>query len=74
MEAFEIAAQLLEMIAGWHTQILIDHRVVNHLELAEQAAFEVGRNIAGVGIFYEKSPQPSVPKADDHHMLPAAWR
>lgn len=71
MEAFEIAAQLLEMVAGRHTQILIDRRVVNHLELAEQAAFEIGRNIAGVGVVHEESPQPSISKADDDPMLPA---
>ena len=42
----QVAAQLLEMIAGRQSQILIGRRVVDHLELAEEPAFEVGRDHA----------------------------
>jgi hypothetical protein len=38
MEAFQMAAQLLQMVAGRNAQILIRRRIVDHLELAEQAA------------------------------------
>ena len=44
MKARQIAAQLLEMIAGRHAQVLIGRRIVDHLELAEQPAFEIGRD------------------------------
>ena len=54
----QIAVQLLEMIAGWHAQVLIGRRVVDHLELAKEAAFEVGRDFPGMNIFHEKGPQP----------------
>ena len=70
METCEIAAQLLEVIAGRHAQVLIDHGVVNHLELAEQAGFKIGRDVAGMGIIHEKGPKPVVPKAYDHSFTP----
>src|SRR5487761_375089 len=70
MEARKIAAQLFEMIAGRHTQILIGRRIVNHLELAKKAAFEIGRDLPGAGIFDKESPQPFIPKADDHAATP----
>src|SRR5690606_5157996 len=47
METCKIAAQLLEVIAGRHTQVLIGHGVVNHLKLAEQAGFKIWRDVAG---------------------------
>jgi hypothetical protein len=53
METDEIAAQLLEVIAGRRTQILIGRRVVDDLELAEQPAFEIGRDIARPDILDE---------------------
>jgi hypothetical protein len=37
----QIAAQLLEVIAGRHLQVLIGRRVVCHLEPAKQPAFDV---------------------------------
>ena len=70
MEARKIAAQLLEMIAGRHTQILIGRRIVNHLELAKKAAFEIGRDVPGAGILDKESPQPYIPKAHDHAGTP----
>src|SRR5437660_4263265 len=45
VEPRQIAAQLLEVIAGRHPQVLIGRRVVDHLELAEEPAFEVGRYV-----------------------------
>jgi len=45
VEPSQIAAQLLEMIAGRRPQILIDRRVVDHLELTEEPTFELGRNM-----------------------------
>jgi len=38
-------AQLLEVIAGRHPQVLIGRRVVDHLELAKEPAFEIGRDV-----------------------------
>jgi hypothetical protein len=40
MQTRQIALQLLEMIAGRNAQILVGRRVVNHLQLPEEAAFE----------------------------------
>jgi hypothetical protein len=42
IEARQVAPQLLKVIAGRHTQILIGSRIVDHLELAKQPAFEIG--------------------------------
>jgi hypothetical protein len=41
MEALELASQLLEMVAGRHPQILIRRRIVDHLNFAKQAGFQV---------------------------------
>src|SRR5713226_2062773 len=49
METREIAAQLLEMIAGRHAQALVGRRVVDHLELPKETAFEIGRMFRGSG-------------------------
>jgi hypothetical protein len=40
MEAFQMAPQLFEMVAGRDPQILIRHRIVDHLEFPKQAAFQ----------------------------------
>jgi hypothetical protein len=66
MEPRQIAAQLLEMVAGRHAQFLIGHRVVDHLELPKEAAFEIGRDISRLDILDEEDVQPFVPKAHDH--------
>jgi hypothetical protein len=42
MEAFQMAPQLFEMVAGRDPQILIRHRIVDHLEFPKQAAFQFG--------------------------------
>jgi hypothetical protein len=46
MKFGQFAAQLLEMIAGRYAQILIGRRIVDHLELPEQPAFQAGRDVA----------------------------
>ena len=70
MEPRQIAAQLLEVIAGRHAQVLIGRRIVDHLKLAEQPGFKIGRDVAGMGIVHEESPQPVIPKANDHSVTP----
>ncbi|CEJ86424.1 hypothetical protein HYPGJ_30458 [Hyphomicrobium sp. GJ21] len=69
METCEIAAQLLEVITGRHTQVLIGHSVVNHLELSEQSGFQIGRDVAGTGIVHEEGAKPVIPKAYVHRSL-----
>jgi hypothetical protein len=66
MEARQLAAQLLEMIARRHTQILVAGRVVHHLELAKGAAFELRRDIPRLDVFEEERSQPFIPKAHNH--------
>jgi hypothetical protein len=39
MEAFKIAVELFEVVAGRRTQIPIRRRVVDHLHFPEQAVF-----------------------------------
>jgi phage tail sheath gpL-like len=63
MKPRQIAAQLLEVIAGRHAQVLIGHGVVNHLELSEQPGFKIRQDITGMGIVHEESPQPAIPKS-----------
>ena len=70
MQPRQFTAQLLEVIAGRHAQVLIGHGVVNHLELPEQPGFEIGRNVAGADIIHKEGPQPVIPKADDHGLTP----
>ena len=62
MEARQIAAELLEMNAWRHPQILIGSRIVDHLELAREPAFEIGRDVPRPPILYEEVTQPRVPK------------
>jgi hypothetical protein len=66
VEIGQLAAQFFEMIARRDAQILIRSCVVDHLELTEQAAFEVGRHIPRPDVIHEKSTLPSVPEIDDH--------
>ena len=70
MEPCQIAAQLLEVIAGRHAQVLIGRRIVDHLELAKQAAFEIGWDVPRADILDEEGAQPFVPKAHDHTAAP----
>jgi len=70
MQPRQIAAQLLEVIAGRHAQVLIGHGIVDHLELSEQPGFEIGRNVAGADIVDKEGPQPVIPKAYDHRPTP----
>jgi hypothetical protein len=44
MKGGKIAAQYFEVIARRDTQILIRRRIVDHLEFAKQAVFEIGRD------------------------------
>jgi hypothetical protein len=39
MQPRQVAAQLFEMIARRHTQILVGRRIVDHLELPKEPAF-----------------------------------
>jgi hypothetical protein len=49
----QVAAQLFEVIAERHPQVLINCPVVDHLELAKVPAFEVRRNVPRLGILDE---------------------
>jgi hypothetical protein len=55
MQTFEFTAQLLEVSAGRGSQVLIVHRIVDHLQLAEPAGFEVCGNVAGAHIVDKKA-------------------
>jgi len=58
VEPCQVAAQLPEVIAGRHPQVLIGRRVVDHLQLAEEPAFEVGRDVPRPRVFDEEGAQP----------------
>src|SRR6185312_3527596 len=66
VEAIEMAAQLLEMVTGRRSQIAVRRRIVDHLELAEQAIFQVGRDFLRSGVVDEEFAQPVIPEAHDH--------
>jgi hypothetical protein len=58
VEARQIAAELLEVIAWRHPQILIGSRIVDHLEPAKEPASEIGRNMPRLPILDEEGAQP----------------
>jgi len=70
IKAREIAAQFLEMIAGRHAQVLVGRRVVDHLDFAEQAIFQIGRDFLRPDVVDEELPQPFIPEAQDHAATP----
>src|SRR5262245_10043675 len=72
MEPDQIAAQLFKVIAGRHPKVQIGRRVVDHLELAEEPAFEIGRDVTRPHVLDEEGAQPLVPKAHDHPVAPLA--
>jgi hypothetical protein len=47
-------------------QVLIGRRVVDHLELAEEPAFEIGRDVPRLPILDEEGAQPTRPETHDH--------
>jgi hypothetical protein len=66
MKAREVAAQLLEVVAGRSAHILVGGGIVDHLELSKQPAFEIRRNVPRAPVLDEEGAQPLVPKAFDH--------
>jgi len=65
VEPRQFTTQFLEVIAGRNPQILISRRVVNHLELAEEAAFKIGRDTPRPRVLDGERAQPRVSKAND---------
>jgi hypothetical protein len=45
VKPFKLPAQFLKMVAWRNAQVLICGRVVNHLKLAEEPAFEIGWDV-----------------------------
>jgi hypothetical protein len=70
MEAVQIAPQFLKMVAGWHPEVPISRRIVDHLDFTEQTAFQVGRDLLRSNILHEEIAQPVIPKAHDHSATP----
>jgi hypothetical protein len=70
MKSRKITSEFLKMITGRHPQVLISRRIVEHLKLAKQTVFKVGRDIPGSHVFREKSAQPFVTEAYDHRIRP----
>jgi hypothetical protein len=70
VESCQLAAQFLEVIAGWHAQVLIRRRVIDHLQFPEQTIFEIGRNIPRSPVFDKKGVQPLVPEVHDQGAIP----
>jgi hypothetical protein len=60
MQSGQIAAQLLEMVAGRHPQILVGHGIVNHLMLPKHPVFQISWNIPRSYISDKEIPQPSI--------------
>jgi hypothetical protein len=69
-EPCQLASQLLEMVARRHAQVLVRRRVIDHLELAEESAFEIGRDEPRARIIGEEGAQPFVSEAHDHRAVP----
>src|ERR1700730_18510226 len=70
VEAGKIAPQLLKMVAGRRSQIAVRCRIVDHLDFAEQAIFQIGRDFLRSDVVDEELPQPVVPEAQDHAATP----
>jgi hypothetical protein len=73
VKACQVAPQLLEVIAGRRPQVSICLCVVDHLELAEEPAFDIRRNAGRPLIFYEEGSEPLVPKAYDHAAIQSLY-
>jgi hypothetical protein len=58
-----MAPQLLEMVTGRRSQIAVRGGIVDHLDFAEQAFFQIGRDFLRPDVIDEKLPQPVVPEA-----------
>ena len=69
MQAFQIASQFFEVIAGGHTQVLLGRGVVEYLKFSEQPGIKIGRDVSRAQIINEEGTQPIVPEAADHMYL-----
>ena len=70
MQAVQIAPQPLKMIAGRRSQMAVGGRVVDHLDLAEQPIFQIGRDFLRPEVVDEELPQPVIPEAQNHAAIP----
>src|SRR5665811_1432204 len=59
------------MVAGRRSQIAVRCRVVDQLDLAEQAIFQIGRDFLRPDVVDEKLAQPVIPEAHDHDATPS---
>src|SRR4051812_43316995 len=62
--------QLLEMVAGWRPQIAVRRRIVDHLDLAEQAIFQISGNFLRSDVVDEERVQPVIPETHNHATTP----
>jgi hypothetical protein len=58
------------MVAGRRSQIAVGCRVVDHLDFAKQAIFQIGRDFLRPDVVDEELPQPFIPEAQDHAATP----
>src|ERR1700722_14351423 len=58
------------MVAGWHPQVLIRRRIVDHLDFTEQAVLQTGRNSPRSDVLGEEIAQPIIAKVHDHFATP----
>src|SRR5712675_1732818 len=54
------------MVARRRSQIAVRCCIVDHLDLAEQAVFQIGRDFLRPDVVDEELAQPAVPKAQNH--------
>lgn len=66
MELCQLAAQFFEVVTRWHSQVCISRCVVDHLDLAEQTAFDISGDFLRSDIVDKELAQPVISKAQDH--------
>jgi hypothetical protein len=61
---------MTRLASGRHAQVLIGRRIIDHLDLAEQTAFQIGWDFLRSNVLDEEVTQPAIPKAHDHSATP----
>ena len=70
METFQFAVQFLEVVAGWHQQVLVRGCIVDHLHFTEQSVSQLGGNFLCPEVLDEEIAQPVVPKVHNRSAVP----
>ncbi len=66
---FQMAGKLFESVAWRRTQIFISARIIDHLQLAKQARFNLGWYLLAADVMKEEIFQPVIAKTADYVLM-----